>query len=415
MIASGDALDVMSITPGGAVGFVNLMANKQLTDLSDYLDTEGPQIKEILGDYGRAMSSEGDLYGVPCWRNYASANYLIMRKDILDKLGLTEEASNLTKFSQIEDIFQQVKDKESISPDGSSIIEVGTGIIYKSDDIDDQIVFDTLGDSMNLVYVDPDGRVSLLLDNPDYRKMMDRMVSWRSKGYFWKDIDVSTDHVDTIMKAGTVFASIQTSEMGVDTAKQEATGYEVVTKELSKNLLASAYVNKFGLGVPVTSQEPEAAVRWINALYSDPRLENLLIWGIEGRDYVVRDGEACFPDGVTAKTVTYHSTDFMYGNYFSCLPWEGQGADFRDRALDYLKSAPVSPYLGFNCDLSDMTNTQTAINSVYQEYYRQIWFGNYDDRKWNQYIAELKDAGIDSYLQGYQDQLDAWKEANNVG
>lgn len=413
MLASGDQVDVMTIFVGDPVGFTSFMANGQLLDITDYLAEDGPELLELIDDYKEGMSDAGRIYGIPCYRNYASANYLIMRQDILEELGLLEQAQNITKFSEVEEIFGKVGEETNLSPTGSCLIEVGTGIIYKGDDIADQIVFDTLGDQMNLVYTDMEkGEVSLLLENPDFRTMMDRMVTWRANDWIDKDREISSDHVDTLMKAGTVFSSIQTSEMGVETAKKEATGYDVVVKELSKNLLGSSYVNKFGLGVSITSQEPEAAVRWMNALYTDPRLENLLIWGEEGKDYVVVDGEADFPEGVTVENVAYHSTDFMYGNYFNCLPWKGQGADFRQRAYEYLRSAEISPYMGFSVNMGDIQNLVTAVNSVHEKYYRGIWYGNYDDATWQKYIDELKVAGIDEYLGAYQAQLDAWKAAN---
>ena len=413
MLASGDQVDVMTIFVGDPVGFTSFMANGQLLDITDYLEEDGPELLELIDDYKEGMSDAGRIYGIPCFRNYASANYLIMRQDILDELGLLDQAQNITKFSEIEEIFGKVGEETNLAPTGSCLIEVGTGIIYKSDDIDDQIVFDTLGDQMNLVYTDMEsGKVSLLLENPDFKAMMDRMVTWRANDWIEKDREISSDHVDTLMKAGTVFSSIQTSEMGVETAKKEATGYDVIVKELSKNLLGSSYVNKFGLGVSITSQEPEAAVRWMNALYTDPRLENLLIWGEEGKDYVVTDGEADFPEGITVENVAYHSTDFMYGNYFNCLPWKGQGADFRQRAYDYLRSAEISPYMGFSVNMGDIQNLLTAVNSVHEKYYKAVWYGNYDDATWQKYVDELKVAGIDEFLGAYQAQLDEWKAAN---
>ncbi|MBO5999256.1 MAG: ABC transporter substrate-binding protein [Lachnospiraceae bacterium] len=414
MLASGEQVDILTIFVSDPVGFTSLMANGQLIDITDYLEEEGQELLELIDDYKEGMSSGGRIYGIPCFRNYASANYFIMRKDVLEDLGILDMAEDITTFTQMEDIFAEVAANTQLSPTGSCLIEVGTGVIYKGEEIADQINFDTLGDQMNLVYTDMEtGNISLLLENPDYRTMMDRMVKWRANGWFDKDREISSDHVDTLMKAGTVFSSIQTSEMGVETAKQEATGYEVVVKELSKNMLGSSYVNKFGLGVSVTAQEPEAAVRWMNALYTDPRLENLLIWGTEGVDYVVVDGEADFPEGITAENVGYHSTDFMYGNYFNCLPWNGQGADFRQRAYDYLRSSEVSPYMGFSADMADIQNLATAVNSVYQKYYQMIWYGNYDDAVWQKYVDELKVAGIDEYLGVYQSQLAEWQAANN--
>lgn len=68
----------------------------------------------------------------------------------------------------------------------------------------------------------------------------------------------------------------------------------------------------------------------MNALYTSEELMNLLVWGIEGEDYVVEDGEAAYPEGVTEDTVEYHTADFLYGNYFLCYPWSGTGLISKD-------------------------------------------------------------------------------------
>lgn len=411
-IASGEQLDVCSIIPRDPASFTAMIGNSQLMDITEYLEEDGQETLDLVGDYMNGLTVNGAIYGVPCYRNYASGIYLIMRKDILEKAGVLELAQNMTTWAEVEEVFEAVNALNELAVIGQTKnVLQQPGNLYSGEKFSDVVSYDSLGDIMNVVFCDMDGTISLLPENEDFRAQQDRVREWYNNGWVYKDSVITDDHIDTLIKAGVVFSAVETSEMGVETSKQEATGYEVVCVELSKNLLGSSYVNKFGLGVPVTSQEPEAAVRWINCVMNDPELENLLIWGQEGKDYVVVDGEADYPEGVTAETVKYHGADFVFGNYFNAYPWKGNGADFRERALAYLESAPISPFLGFTCDQSDLNNVMTAINSVVDKYKADIYCGVYDDAEYDAYISELKTAGVDEYLAAYQEQLDAWRDA----
>lgn len=408
-IAGGEQLDVLSIIPVDPVSFTALIANEQVMDISDIIAEEAPELLETVGEYMEGMSVNGHIYGVPCYRNYSSAQYLIMRGDVLEDLGMMDAANNAESWADIEKIFDAVKENTSLSPLFGSVYSYGQ--FYNRDELHNGDAWDVLGDAMNLIYTDSEGNITLLPEEPRFKEAIDWQKEYFDAGYIYKDSATTEDHQDTVTKAGVVFSTIQNGELGVEVNKQEATGYPEVCIELGKNILGSAKVNKFGVCVPVTAQEPEAAVRWISAITTDPRLENLIVWGIEGEDYIVKDDEADFPEGVTAENVRYHSTDFMYGNQFLCLPWAGQGADFRQVSYDYLKDSPISPYMGFVFDQSDMTNTVTALSSVYQKYYKTLVYGVFAEDTLDNYIADLKTAGVDEYISSIQEQLDAFMAA----
>ena len=54
----------------------------------------------------------------------------------------------------------------------------------------------------------------------------------------------------------------------------------------------------------------------------------------------------------------------------------------------------------------------SAVDSVHEKYCKVLYYGNYTDEVWQKYIDELKVAGIDEFPGAYQDQLNAWKAAN---
>ena len=402
--SSGEQVDVCALAAYSA-GFPSLYSNGQLMDITDLLANEGAGIAAEMGEYLEATTVNGRVYALPPYRNYASANYLLMRKDILEQLGMEEQARNFTTWSEAEELFARVKDETGISPLGTGITQEG-GVIYCSDDFSDYIAYDGLVDFTHLLYCDEDNQISLLLENDMYRAMMERVKKWYDNKWIYQDAPYSDQLPDELIAAGVEFGAIEVSEMGVEKAKAEATGYEIVAVELSKNVVTTNSVNKFGLAIPTLSEEPEAAMRWLNELYTNPDIENLLVWGEEGVDYVINDqGEADYPEGIDAQTVPYHELDFFFGNYFIALPWAGNGSNFRQEALDYLNVSEVSPILGFSADTSEMGDIVSAISSVHEQYSKSEIVGCFDDELYNEYITKLHAAEVDEYIAELQSQL----------
>lgn len=414
-IAAGETIDLAIQTGVEPVKYSSMYASNQLVDITDILDEEGKEIKEMMGDYLDATTINGRIYGIPTYRDYGQGVYLIMRQDVLDDLGLAEKADQMTTWAELEEIYDEVLANTDLNGIGGLQSIFSTpGIILSGDSFADSYTFDTLGDSLHLIYSDNEGNVSLLPENEDYKQVLYRAKDWYDRGYVHKDSLISPDGPDNLMKGGVIFSNIQPAEYGVEVAKESSTGYDVKTIELNKIILSSANVAKVGVFVPITAAEPEAAIRWINAVYTDPALENLIIWGIEGRDYVMNDaGFAAFPEGQDINTSAYHYRDFIIGNNFNAYAWDGSEEGFRENTLQDLNAFEKSPYLGFGADMSGLENLITGLTSVHSQYGADIQCGNFTDEYFEEYISALKTAGADEYIEAIKTQLDAWKEANN--
>ena len=115
MISGGESLDIASLL-WQATGFSTLVANEQLYDITDLLNEYAPELMDMMGEYIVANSVNGRILGVPPYRNYASANYFYMRTDILEELGLLEEAKTIDSFSAMDEVFREVQEKTSLAP-----------------------------------------------------------------------------------------------------------------------------------------------------------------------------------------------------------------------------------------------------------------------------------------------------------
>ena len=163
--------------------------------------------------------------------------------------------------------------------------------------------------------------------------------------------------------------------------------------------------------------DPVAAMKVLNALYTDPYLSNLLCWGEEGVEYVkTDDGHITFAEGVDAQNSEYYNNvNWQTPNQFIAEIWEGDSLDIWDRMEDFNANSVKSKALGFSFDNSAVASAYTALTNVYKEYVLALTYGfTNPDTGIPELVEALKSAGLDDYIAAKQEALDAWAEASGV-
>jgi putative aldouronate transport system substrate-binding protein len=174
-------------------------------------------------------------------------------------------------------------------------------------------------------------------------------------------------------------------------------------------------MRRFVWGVPSFSKEAEAAIKFLNLMYTDARVTDLLNWGIEGRDYVQRsDGPIGYPAGITAQTVPYHSSDFIWGNQFITKIWEGNPSNLSEMRVKENREALPSVLMGFSYDPTPVQNELSSITNVIAQYRPSLTSGTADPAvDLPRFLKALDDAGAEKVVAEIQKQLDAWWAAKD--
>lgn len=416
MMSGGESFDLVLVTAIPVVGFTTMQSQGQLMDITEYLSVYAPETEELMADYLDCTTVDGSVYAVPCYRTYNSSYYIIMRTDILEELDLVEEAEAIDSWSDYEAILQKVADAQDSLPedmqtnavitsqDGNGCVLTGAYSDIAADAFAEDYGFDTLSDTTKLIYVDEDGTVGNYFATDDYAATIERVHEWYEEGLVYKDAATTADTGDTQMANGITFSYIDTCEIGVEASKATSTGYDVTCVEIHSVPLQTLAGNMWAWGVPVTSENPEAAVAFMELMYTSAEIENLFVYGIEGRDYELNEeGEA-----VILEDGEYQSSDFFFGNQFLAYAPEGTGGDFREVALASLEEAEFSEYFGCVVDTDDISNEITAISNVLTKYQSGLESGTTDPALLEDMLAELEDAGVQTVIDHYQEQLDAW-------
>ncbi len=415
-VAGNEDLDLVMVTPIPPAGFSALTANGALVPLNDLMAEYGQETMDLLGDLTKGTTLDGQVYALPTYRDLASGAYILMRKDMLEEAGLLEKAENMTTWAEYEEIMTQVTEQFGINGTGNNDAD-GTilnllNVWLDGETFADASSFDSLGDSLKIIASDDNGKVISYYESDKYKDMIAKVRSWYDKGLVYKDSATSDDVVDSLLKNNVYFSAVINGELGVAATHTAASGHELIAKQVAGIETGTGAMRKFGWAIPVCSKEQEAAAKFLNLMFTSPEVSNLLSWGIEGKDYVVEDGIAKFPEGVTTETVAYHTADFLYGNQFITLPWDGNAADTREVAMEEMEKNGLSSYLGFSCDTTNIANELAAIVNVTSEYMAGLNSGILGEAEYADFIEKLKAAGIDRVVEEYQTQLDAWVAAN---
>ncbi len=420
-LSGSEPMDLIAYTPAAPLTFANMSSLGQLMDISDLLEEYGQDITADLGDFLKGNQMGDGIYGVTTHSEFATNVYICMRKDILEELGLVEKAQNMTTWTEYEEILAAVKEANDngtlpeelrtnaciCNGDNSGKIFQTQGVMCGADSFEDCYGFDVLGDNYAIIETDPEtDTVSEYFRSEGYYNTLKRVNDWYQKGYVYKDSAMTDLDAGALMKNGVTFSFIANGNYGIEDQQKKNTGYEVIAKEVISIPMGSAVCQTWGTAVPVTATEPEAAVDFINLMFKNADLMNILTWGIEGEDYTVNEeGEA-----VPVENAGYMGFGFLWGNATLTYPAEGQGGDFMARAREVDENAEISKYMGFVPNTESFANELTAVNNVSGKYRAALESGTTTDLEgdYQKFLEELDDAGIQIIIDSYQSQLTEW-------
>ena len=155
-----------------------------------------------------------------------------------------------------------------------------------------------------------------------YKEMAEKAYDWNQKGYFMPDSTTNTTTRQDLFRANTAFSYYGSQHPGTATQETMNSGKEIVSIPIGRSTISTSSVNFCQWIIPAQCENPKKALAVLNLLYSDSDFQNLFRYGIEGKDYVVSDGIASYPDGVTSDSVGWGNELWLCGNGSVGYAWE---------------------------------------------------------------------------------------------
>ncbi len=395
------------INTGRTLALTGLVEEGLLLPLNELLPQWAPELYEKEGRLLEACVIGGKLYAVPASLYCGSRNGFLYNADLARELGLTIPQE--MDLGELEALAARLKEE------GIYLTSMGSGA-------DSGAMMRTLFpgvipvDGSQLVTgasMEETGE-SVLRNVYDTSLFMDYclcMRRWKEEGYIPADSLYVDDSVNALFLEGRIFflrIPLNPIELALQkknypfTLGQVFTGPAVMTTfELQEN----------GWGISSGCERPEKALAFLNLVYSNAEVANLLMNGIEGREYV-RTGER-----VIARVPGQEGGSLGYARYFSVFgdqkevwQWEPTGEAFVQELEEFYQGVEPGPFFGYTFDVSPVSAEYQAVSRVLASYLPALDCGLIRDVEGA--VTELRrvldQAGIQRILQENQRQLRLW-------
>lgn len=405
MLASQEKIDV--IMSSALFGFSTQAVSGYFLPLDELLEKHGKGIVGLMDkEYMDAGKINGTQYAIPTNRDLAGQGGIILRKDLAEKYNIDLDA--IKTMDDLDAVFEVIKQNE---PNMIPLAYIST-----TSPIEVVADYDLLSDGNGVLPgLDNNFVVENYMESPEYAASLKKMRDWYLKGYISKDAATNTEPTVDMVKAGKAFAFFNTMKVGTSESQTLRIGKPMVAIPLTEARSTTSNATSFMHSIPRGSGDPERAMMFLELLYTDKELVNLLNWGIEGQHYVVKSGNVIdYPEGIDATTVKYNTNNisYMFGNQFLNYVWPNQLTDIWEQTAEYNKVAKKSKALGFTFDVTPVKTEVGAVNNVKQQFKSGLETGTLDpDKVLPDYLNRLKQAGLEKIITEKQKQLDAWVES----
>jgi putative aldouronate transport system substrate-binding protein len=404
MFAANENFDI--IFTAAWDGYASTVSKGQFVELDGLLDKYGQSAKETLGaDWLNGSKINGHNYALPTLKEFASTAGIVARKDLLKKYNIDLNA--IKTVADLDPVFKTIKENEpGVTPILASDGQGLAGQMMSAE-------FDILGDTWGVLDRDSNEmKVVNQVESAKFKEMIALMRKWNLAGYINKDAaSIKEDQLNNMMKAGKGFSYGLQLKPGKDAEVSIQLGLELQQKEFAKPLTTTNEASGAMLAISRTSKNPERAMLFLNLLYTDKYLINLLNFGIEGKHFVKKsDNVIDFADGLTSQTSGYNiGSAWMFGNQMNTFLWPNEDAAKWEKFAQFNESSQKSPALGFIWDPTNVKNEIASCENIRKEFGAALGSGAIDPENYlPKYIEKLKKAGIDLIIAEKQKQLDEW-------
>lgn len=417
-ISQGKQIDLMVLNYQDIVSYIN---RGMLLPIDDYLEREGQDILALSeeGIYPTEASVlDGATYGVASvQRTLGDGGGIWTKAEYLEEAGIPFEEKHVYSFEELGEIFRAFKE---LYPDKYPLGQITSGLTTSTASYYSRTGDGLGGDPVGGV-IPPDSSDNQVVNyyaSERYAEFLRYLREWYLAGYIYPDAAFTDTSQAELLREEVLMSYPMNSSPGM--APEEWMAGELVCLRTAVPQVGAQYARSGFWVLPVTGKHPDAAMRFLNLLYADGRIGNLLNLGIEGIHYVVTDEEhriVSFPQGEDTSSVGYYNPLGLYGDYRK----QYMRGTLEDREKEEAYSAEAiantqgslsrgMPYSGVN------VNKKLAdLQEVVAKYAPILESGSVDIEKYYpEFLTELERAGVDEVIADKQRQLDLWlKEREN--
>ena len=419
-LQSGQKMDLIFTADWEGYGVE--VAGGLLTPLDDLLEEYGQGIKETLPQtFLDGVKVGGVLYGIPTNKELCVPEGVIINKTAAEEIGwdVTADDPSITCLADLEPWLQKYKE---LHPDKYPYLMDGQAGRWP----DEPWCPDWAGMGTNSVAMKMaagedgtfDETVYSIFETPEQEEHIRMMYDWGQKGFIDPDAALTSFDYNGTFGRGDFLAfaqplkgnGIKAAEMYAANATAE---FECVEITMQPKYVVTTHAGGSMFAIPVTSQNPEKAMQYLNLMHSDATLVNLMLFGAEGVNYTkVNDQQVELTD---QNWYGVHGGAWTVGN--TKLQYVLTSEDPEKNALlqSYADDAVATASLGFRFVKDNVADQIAAVDAVVSELAQPMMCGQVDpddpDLGIEALKAALNEAGMPDIIAEVEAQYAEWKAA----
>lgn len=421
MMASGEKFDL--IFTANWLNFQQQVTKGALLPLDDLLAKYGPDIEAVEKDYHDAAKRGGKLYGIHTHQELGNPQGLAFSKELVDKYHFDLSVFKSGEIKDLEPMLKVIKENE---PDVTPFVIPAYPLdAYYGNGSNDGVA--------NVAVLPLDAapgneyKVVDSYETPRYMELAKLMNSWFKNGYINKD--ATTAGLDNWKKfqAKRAFATMADMDIIADLeigkaapmpSKSTSTGTDIIQVPLKIDRLQTDKMAAAMQGISKTSKDPERAMMLLNLFYKDKNLLTLFNFGVEGKHYVLKDGQIALPEGKTSDSVGYYpGTEYQIGNQLLNNTRVGEDPNKYKNYEQFNKKVAEkkSRVFGFVFDPEPVKDIMISLDNAKKQYDEGLKSGQLNpEENLPKLVDKMKAAGLDKFMAEAQRQLDEWRKASGL-
>ena len=439
MLASEEAVDLTWIA-SWVTGSNQLIQDGNLMVLDELVDQYGQGIKAELGDDILDMHrypADNKLYYLISWQGlYSNVRAFKIPTELAQLAGdtwLEDTQKVVTKwwndysstddlqavFDQLDIYFAALKENDRLY---SGLTQATFGAWLYPNRLSSESSLQMY--NVGVPHMDNSFTVIDTIQSDYYRVYAQNMADFYKKGYIRSDIASLEKNTLSFIKGGEYTPN--TSVIDVHNALTDNTAEMYsATAGVDISLIQienEGYLSRgdaTAMAIPYCADEPERAMMVLNALYTEPELYQLLIYGFEGEHYTDNgDGTITTDYGAQGTSdSSYGLWKWTVGTCKNSLVTQADVAGYYEELQEKEKDAIISSFVNFTFDDSNVTDVIASLKAIDGEYKSMIdngYMGDEWEATLDKWIAERKAAGVDRLIAELQNQINAYVEENHI-
>jgi len=391
------------------------------------LNDDSGEYGNLLEEYGQDIVAglnpafitgtqiDGVNYAVPTNKELTVPEGFIYNVAVADEIGFTEEdAANIKSLRDLEPWLEKAK---AARPDEYPYLTDGNGGFQPfvpgfAGGVDSAVISMLFAPDANGVF---DETIYSVMETDWAKEYTQTVHEWYTKGWIHPDAGLTTFNIAELRNAGKFFIESQPLK-GNNIKAQElvnASGNaDLQLKEIYSQPKVNITTHSGGsmFAIPMLSDHPVEAMKYLNLMHSDPKLINTMLFGVEGTHWEFEaDGRVNL---LNSAWYGAHAGAWTVGNTLLQAVSNKEDPNKNRMLIDYSDDSIDHPSLGFRFRTDPVAAELTAINAVIDGMSRALRTGYVDPAvELPKYIDALKAAGLDTVKDEIQKQYDAWLAA----